>query len=251
MSDEDRASRVDVGASRRLSIAVRRGVHPIDPYAGRFAASLRLRRNDRVLDLGCGAGTYGLAAAAHGAEHVVATDIDPTAVACTLENALRNGFAGRFRGCVGSLFEPVARERFDVIVTTLPQLPAPRPVIATRYGGPDGLDLLRELAGRVRAHLKAGGRLYLLVTGWAGPERVAELLSARGLSVRVAARAARAFQPAEYDAYCPGLFDYLDEHARDGKAYSRKGAWRYLRVEFLEATRPGARLNPSRSPRSR
>ncbi|HZU98557.1 MAG TPA: 50S ribosomal protein L11 methyltransferase [Planctomycetota bacterium] len=249
MSDDDRASRLEVSASRCLSIVVRRGVHPIDPYAGRFAASLRVSEDDRVLDLGCGAGTYGLAAAAHGAAHVVATDIDPAAITCTLENARRNGFAERFTGRVGSLFEPVARERFDVIVTTLPQLPAPKPVIATRYGGPDGLDLLRELAGRVGAHLTPGGRLYLLVTGWAGPERVAELLASRGLSVRVVARADRAFQPAEYDAYCPGLFRYLDEHARDGKAYSRKGAWRYLRVEFLEATRSG--LSPSRSPRSR
>ncbi len=236
--------RLDVRARLPLSLVVREGVHPIDPYAGKFAASMRLCEDDRVLDMGCGAGAYGLAAAAKGARRVVATDVDPAAVACALENARRNGFARRFTGDVGSLFQPVARERFDVVVTTLPQLPAPRPVIATRYGGADGLTLLRELAAQVGDHLETGGRLYALVTGWAGPERVAELLSARGLSVRVAARAVRAFQPAEYEQHCPGLFAYLDEHTRDrdGKAYSRRGAWHYLRVEFLEATkRPSSR----------
>jgi methylase of polypeptide subunit release factors len=230
---------LDVGAGRLLSLVSREGVHPMDPYAGEFAASLRVSQEDRVLDMGCGAGTYGLVAASKGALSVVATDIDPAAVACTLENARQNGFAPRFTGAVGSLFEPVARERFDVIVTSLPQLPAPRPVIATRYGGPDGLTLLRELAAEVGDRLENGGRLYALVTGWAGPERVAELFSARGLSVRVAARTVRAFQPVEYERYSPGLFAYLDRHTRDrdGKAYTRRGAWHYLRVEFLEATK--------------
>jgi methylase of polypeptide subunit release factors len=159
-------------------------------------------------------------------------------VACTLENGRRNGLDGKLSGRVGPLFEPVGRRRFDVIVTTLPQLPAPTPVLATRYGGPDGLDLLRELAAQAGDHLAPGGRLYALVTGWAGPASVTELFEARGLSVRIAARASRAFQPIEYDRYAPGLFAYLDEHVRDrtDEAYTRRGAWCYLNVVFLEAT---------------
>jgi methylase of polypeptide subunit release factors len=231
-------TRLVVGDAGTLAIEVARGVHEPDPYAGSFASTMRLREGERVLDLGCGAGTYALAAARRGAR-VVATDKDPRAVACTLANARRNGLT--LDGRVGSLFEPVQGERFDAIVATLPQLPAPEPIdVPTRYGGRDGLDLLRELALRAPRHLAPKGRLYALVTGWAGPEAVAALLAARGFSARVAARTKRAFQPAEYDGYQPGLFAYLDAHARarGGRpAYARRGSWRYLEVSFLEALR--------------
>lgn len=225
---------------RALRIGLEPGVHPPDPYAHRFIAKLRVGAN--VLDLGCGAGTYGLAAAALGARRVVLTDVDAAALRCALANGERNGLAG-LEAREGSLFEPARGERFDTIVVTPPQLPAPSPVLATRYGGADGLDLFRVLARSAREHLAPGGRLYSLVTGWAGPARVAELFENGGLTVRRVARVERAFQPSEYEQYLPGLFDYLDEHARGHaeKAYRRAGAWRYLRVSFLEAHRERAR----------
>jgi hypothetical protein len=47
----------------------------------------------------------------------------------------------------------------------------------------------------------------------------------------------RAFQPAEYDAFAPGLFAYLDSRAQRGLAqYRRNGTWCYLGVSFFEAT---------------
>jgi len=236
---------LDLGnGARAIRIVGAPGIHPIDPYAGEFAARMRIPRAARVLDLGCGAGTYALAAAALGAGRVVATDIDPRAVACTLANARRGGFGDAVEGRAGSLFAPVYGERFDVAVATLPQLPAPRPVIPTRYGGPDGLRLLGRLAARIRDHLVPGGRLYALVTDWAGPDTFSSLLRARGLAVREVARVERAFQPVEYDRLAPGLFAYLDGHVRSGRGrlYRRAGAWCYLGVTFLEATSGQERL---------
>jgi methylase of polypeptide subunit release factors len=231
-----RAARIGAGRRGSIRLRVAPGVHPPDPYAATMAAALRIRRGDRVLDMGCGAGGYGLAAALRGAGRLVLTDTDPAAVDCALANAARNGLPG-VEGRVGSLFEPVRGEEFDAIITALPQLPAPRPVIETRYGGPDGLRLLRRLAARAADFLAPGGRLYILVTDWAYPPRVLPLFEARGFAVRRAARVERAFQPAEYDRIAPGLFDYLDQRARRGlAAYRRDGRWCYLGVSLFEAT---------------
>jgi ribosomal protein L11 methyltransferase len=50
-----------------------------------------LVRGDGVLDVGCGSGVLGIAAALFGAARVVAIDIDPLAITVTTENAAING----------------------------------------------------------------------------------------------------------------------------------------------------------------
>jgi release factor glutamine methyltransferase len=211
-------------------------VHHPDPYAKTVAAAIRVCRGDRVLDLGCGVGGYGLSTAMRGAGEIVLTDVNPAAVSCALQNAARNGIT-RVDGRVGSFFAPVRGERFDIIITTLPQLPAPGPILTDRYGGPDGLRYLRRLAERADKHLAPGGRLYMLITDWAWPPRVMPLFKRRGFTLRRAARVERPFQPAEYDAFAEGLFSYLDGRAQRGLAqYRRNGTWCYLGVNFFEAT---------------
>jgi methylase of polypeptide subunit release factors len=228
--------RLQISPEQTINLSVARQVHHPDPYAGVVAEAIRVQPGDRVLDLGCGAGGYGLATAVRGAGSVVFTDIDPAAVACALRNADENGIR-QVQGRVGSLFAPVRGEVFDIIITTLPQLPAPGPILAARYGGPDGLRYLRRLADRTANHLAPGGRLYMLITDWAWPPRVERLFRRRGFTFQRIARVERAFQPAEYDAFAPGLFDYLDGRAQRGLAgYRRNGKWCYLGVSFFEAT---------------
>ncbi len=222
-----------------IHLSVAPPVHHPDPYASIVAAAIRVKRGDRVLDLGCGAGGYGLSTAVRGASEVVLTDIEPAAITCALRNAERNGIK-RVDGRVGSLFAPVRGERFDIIITTLPQLPAPKPILAARYGGPDGLRYLRKLAARAGNHLKHGGRLYMLITDWAWPPRIMPLFGRHGFTLRRVARMERPFQPAEYDAYMPGLFSYLERRAQRGLAqYRRNGKWCYLGVSFFEAATNG------------
>jgi len=231
-----RIVRIQLPRQREVRLRVAPSVYPLDPYASIMASAMRIRKGDRVLDLGCGAGGYGLSAALRGAGHVVLTDVNPAAVACALENAAWNGLT-RVEGRIGPLFGPLRGERFHVIITTLPQLPTPRPVIAARYGGPDGLRYLRKLAVRVKEHLELEGRLYILVTDWAYPPRVIPLFEQQGLAMRCVARVDRAFHPIEYDRIAPGLFAYLDARARRGIArYRREGKWCYLGVSLLEAS---------------
>jgi ribosomal protein L11 methyltransferase len=55
-----------------------------------------------VLDVGCGSGILGIAAAGLGVARVDAIDVDPDAVAATMDNARRNGVEDRVRAAVAA-----------------------------------------------------------------------------------------------------------------------------------------------------
>lgn len=77
----------------------------------------------RVLDLGTGSGAVALAIAAERKKaRVTATDVSEAALAVARENAEVLGLAGRVRLLAGDLFEPVAGERFDLVVSNPPYL---------------------------------------------------------------------------------------------------------------------------------
>jgi len=71
----------------------------------------------RVLDVGCGSGILGLAAAGLGAASVLGLDTDPLAVEATSANARRNRVNRVVHARLGSL--PVGEEPFDLVVANL------------------------------------------------------------------------------------------------------------------------------------
>ena len=75
----------------------------VDPGTLALLASVRLGKEEKVLDLGCGYGTMGIyAAKLLGAERVHMTDSDPVAVRCAEHNARLNGVADiHFQVCDG------------------------------------------------------------------------------------------------------------------------------------------------------
>ena len=81
------------------------------------------RRVERALDVGTGNGVQAILAAAH-AERVVATDINPRALAYAGLNASLNGCDNiEFRH--GSFLDPVAGDRFDLVVSNPPYVISP------------------------------------------------------------------------------------------------------------------------------
>ncbi|MFO0931697.1 MAG: methyltransferase [Planctomycetota bacterium] len=207
-----------------------RGVHPVDPFAGRLLRAIDVVPGEHVLDLGCGSGYFGLGLAGRGAGRVVLTDVDPSAVRCARANARRLGVDATVRR--GDLFAPVAGERFDRIVANLPQTPSRRPLAVARWGGRDGLAALRRFARAAPAHLRPGGHVHVLVTGWHAAADVRALFAPR-FHVRTLVALRREVVPADYDDLAPGLWDELV--ARRPRAVVRAGRRRLLAVRFLSA----------------
>jgi SAM-dependent methyltransferase len=119
---------------------------------------------ERALDLGTGCGIQALHLARH-ARTVVATDISPRALELAAFTAELNGVTNiEFR--LGSLFEPVAGETFDRIVTNPPFVITPRradvPEYEYRDGGLVGDDLVASVVRGAVEHLTPGGIAQLL-----------------------------------------------------------------------------------------
>jgi predicted RNA methylase len=148
-----------------------------------------------VLDLGTGCGIQALHASRH-AERVVATDISLRALELAAFNAELNDIRG-IELRLGSLFDPVAGERFDRIVSNPPFVITPRRQGVPRYeyrdGGLEG-DALVERVVRGAAGALAPGGVAQLLGNWEyregedGLDRVRSWVEGTGLDVWVIER---------------------------------------------------------------
>lgn len=158
----------------------------------------------RTLDLGTGCGVQALHAARH-SDAVVATDVSRRALLFATTNLELADVADRVELRAGSMLEPVAGERFDLVVSNPPFVITPRrddvPLYEYRDGGRSGDDLVRDLVTGLGDVLAPGGVAQLLGNwehrrGEAWDERVGAWLDASGLDGWVVER--EVLDPAEY-----------------------------------------------------
>ncbi|MEX0899527.1 MAG: peptide chain release factor N(5)-glutamine methyltransferase, partial [Gammaproteobacteria bacterium] len=141
-----------------------------------------------VADLGTGSGAIALAlATTRPSWRIVATDLDPDALAIARANAAQH--AARVEFHLGDWCAALSRERFDLIVSNPPYVADDDPHLMrgdVRYepraalaAGPDGLDCIREITACAPAHLVRGGWL-LLEHGYDQADAVSDLLTTAG-----------------------------------------------------------------------
>lgn len=146
----------------------------------------------RVLDLCTGSGVVALSAKRAGARDVVAVDVSRRAVLAARINLW--GTSGRSRVLRGDLFAALPDERFDLIVSNPPYVPSRHDELPSRGaarawdGGRDGRSVVDRICDEAPARLRPGGRMLLVHSDVADPERTVDRLARAGLDVSVVAR---------------------------------------------------------------
>lgn len=158
----------------------------------------------RALDVGTGCGVQALHLRGH-ADHVVATDVLPRALAMARLTAALSGVDLDLRG--GDLLGPVEGERFDLIVSNPPFVvgaaPAGERPYTYRDSGLPGDEICRRLVARAPRHLMPDGWCQLLANwvhrrGEDWRERVGGWVTGTGCDAWVVQREVQ--DPAEYVA---------------------------------------------------
>ena len=136
----------------------------------------------RVLEIGTGSGLLALCCLQAGADAVVATDVNPAAIANANYNAKSLGLDDRFDARLVSLdnssaFAVIeADEKFDVIVSNPPWVNQ-KPQTIDEYALYDAnFDLMKSLFAGLQDHLNPDGRVFLAY-GWVDAIKTMEQLA--------------------------------------------------------------------------
>jgi release factor glutamine methyltransferase len=145
----------------------------------------------RIVDVGTGSGSIAVALAHELPDaQITAADISAAALEIARGNAERNGVAGRIEFFESDLLAAIAGERFEMVVSNPPYVPAAdrdslsievrehEPALAL-FAGEDGLAIYRRLIPDAFAVLASGGFL-LMEIGYGQSQAVAALLTAAG-----------------------------------------------------------------------
>ncbi len=151
-------------AGQRLTISSLPGVFSFDHLDAGTALllqHLKVQSTERVLDIGCGWGAIGLAAAVMGATQVDLVDSNLLAVAATQRTIANTGYTN-LRALPSDALSAVADQRYDLIVTNPP----------FHAGKPINYDAATAFIAGAQTLLTSGGRLLLVANAFIRYERV-------------------------------------------------------------------------------
>ncbi|QSE86882.1 HemK2/MTQ2 family protein methyltransferase [Rhodococcus koreensis] len=158
-----------------------------------------LDADTRVLDLCTGTGALAVRAAKLGAGSVTAIDISRRAALTATLNSRVNGHT--IRVLRGDLTAPVRGERFDLVISNPPYVPAeddriPGTGMARAWdAGTDGRALLDRICTQAPDILAPEGTLLVAQSALSGVDKTHVMLEEQGLQADIVARREIAFGP--------------------------------------------------------
>lgn len=157
-----------------------------------LADNMQVERMCRTLEIGTGTGIIAIMAARK-ARMVIATDVNPYALDCAVKNIITNkAFNVELRK--GDLFEPVADEKFDLILFNTPYLPSSDDetvddeLEAAWNGGADGREVIDRFLNEVKDHLNPGGKVQLVQSTLSDVDKTIERLKEQDFQISLTAR---------------------------------------------------------------
>ncbi|AMO22024.1 class I SAM-dependent methyltransferase [Ramlibacter solisilvae] len=166
-------------------------IHPhygvFSPVRGEYldlVARAPLPSRELAFDIGTGTGVIAAVLARRGVQRVLATDLDPRALACAADNLERLGLSGRVDIVQADLFPP---GRAPLVVCNPPWLPGRASAPLERAIYDEDSRMLRGFLAGLAAHLAPGGEGWLVLSdlaellGLRAPAEVPTLIEAAGL----------------------------------------------------------------------
>ena len=147
--------------------------------------NFKIKRGESVLDIGTGSGVIAIFACYHGADRVVAVDINPAALRSTRHNAKIHGFGKTIVAKRSNLFENIGKEKFDVITANLPFRNKPAHDLVSQSQWDTNLETNKRFFKEVRKYLKPSGRIYFAQSNFGAVEEIKALAKAAKFSFRV------------------------------------------------------------------
>jgi SAM-dependent methyltransferase len=154
------------GRGGPFTILLDRDVFAPSSTSKEVAEGLVVNPGDTVMDIGAGSGILSFVAAKLGALRVYGTELNERAVALARRNAELLGMADRVEFRHGSLFEPLAGLRANVVIGDVSGIPDEIAAVSDWFpggysGGPTGSEVPVAMLEATPHHLVPGGRLYL------------------------------------------------------------------------------------------
>jgi SAM-dependent methyltransferase len=166
MPDDDTHEFAWQGRGGPFTILLNQNVFAPTPTSREVAEGLTIEPGDTVIDVGSGSGVLSFVASKLGARRVYGTEVNGEAVALAKRNAQLLGLHRAVEFREGSLFEPLAGIRANVVIGDVSGVPDDIAAVSDWFpggfsGGPTGAEVPVAMLEESRSHLLPGGRLYL------------------------------------------------------------------------------------------
>lgn len=143
----------------------------------------------KVLDVGTGCGILAIISAKEGAEKVIATDVNSSALADARMNARIQGVEDRIEFRKSDIFSDI-NEKFDLIVSNPPYLPVERGEVLDDLarawdGGQDGRVFIDRFLAEFKSHLTPTGSYIMVHSSLADNNRTLKILKKSGLTANL------------------------------------------------------------------